>query len=80
MAADCSCDSRLLVAVFSAVILPSCAIDPVLSSTSATRSRVVPQVVVEEPLMVTVSMPSTDMKLVGTSAEPSSLIWEIEDV
>ncbi len=44
--------SKLLVADFSAVILPLSAIDPVLSSTSATRSREVPHLAVEEPLTV----------------------------
>jgi len=36
----------LLVAVLSAVILPSAAIEPVLSSASATRSRELPHLAV----------------------------------
>ena len=46
MAALCNCASRLCEAVCSAVILLSWDIEPVLSSTSATRSRVLPQVAV----------------------------------
>ncbi len=71
-AAFCSCVSRLLVALLSAVILPLSAIDPVLSSTSATRSRVLPHLVVDEPSTVMFCIavaPSARKKVVGTSAE-----------
>jgi len=39
---------RFLAAVLSAVILPASAIEPVLSSTSETRSRDMPQAAVDE--------------------------------
>ena len=71
--------SRLWVALFSAVILPSSAIEPVLSSTSATRSRVVPHLVVDEPVTVMFcveDVPNTRKKVVGTLTEPLTTTCE----
>ena len=70
MAAVCNWVSRLLVADCSAVILPASAIDPVLSSTSATRSRLEPHLAVDEPLTVMTPYPMAASMLVGTSVAP----------
>jgi hypothetical protein len=55
-----------LAATLSASILPLSAIEPVLSSASATRSRDMPHATVEEVPTFTVLMPSTPRKLVFT--------------
>ena len=57
--------SRLLVADISAVIFPLSAIDPVLSSTSATRSRLEPHLAVDELLTVIMLYPMTPRKTGG---------------
>lgn len=68
VAADWSCDSRLPVAVLSAVILLLSAMDPVLSSTSATRRRAVPHFAVDCALSVIELSPKMLMTSVGTDA------------
>jgi hypothetical protein len=51
LAEFCSMVSRLFVAVLSAAIFPALAIDPVVSSASATRRRDMPHLtVVDEPI------------------------------
>ena len=67
---------RFCDAVFSAVILLELAIEPVLSSTSATRSRVLPQVDVDEAVILIGSMPRTLRKFVLTVALPVSTSCE----
>jgi hypothetical protein len=66
--AFCNWVSRLVVAACRAVILPLSAIEPVLSSTSATRNRLDPHLVVDEPVTVMVLYPMMPRRLVGTSA------------
>ena len=65
---------RALAAGFIAAILPSSAIEPVTSSTIATRMRTLPQVVVEELLKFMVGKPATRMKSVTILPEPSILM------
>ena len=76
--ADCNCVSRLLVALISAVILPSSAIEPVVSSTSATRKRELPHFAVAEPFTVMFwnCEPIMPMNVVGTDAEPVTTTLE----
>ena len=76
VAALCNWVSRFCDAFLSAVILLSCAIEPVLSSTSATRSRVLPQVEVDVALMAIWSKPRMCRKAVGIVALPSSTSLE----
>jgi len=65
VAAVLSCVSRAVVAVFSAVSLLALLIEPVLSSTSATRRRVLPHLIVAvEPMSIFVK-PIIRVKVVG---------------
>ncbi len=61
-----------------AVILPFWAIDPVLSSTIATRIRVLPQAEVELVLKLMFGKPASCMKSVVTLPDP--LTWMVEPV
>ena len=67
---------RFCDAVFNAVILLELAIEPVLSSTSATRRRVLPQVEVVVAVILIVSKPNMLIKLVWTVAVPVSTSFE----
>ena len=69
-----SWSTRALAADCIAGILPSSAIEPVTSSTSATRMRTLPQVAVEEVLKFMFGKPATRMKSVTMEPEPSSLM------
>ena len=60
----------------SAAILPLSAIDPVLSSASATRIFTLPHAVVEVLLKGMVGKPATFMKSVLIYADP--LTWTVE--
>lgn len=71
-ATDTSCACRLMVASVNAVISPPREIEPVLWSTSATRSRAVPQAVMDETLTVIWSMPTVDMKSQDRRANSAS--------
>src|SRR5262249_56291513 len=68
--------SRLLVAVLSAVILPASAIEPVLSSTSATRRRELPHLTVDETLKLSMEKPATFKTVVGTEPVAFTTTWE----
>jgi hypothetical protein len=68
-----SCVSRLWVAVCRAVNLPELAIDPVLSSTSATRSRWCPQTATDVAAIGILWMPTTPMKSAATVADPPTV-------
>ena len=63
MAEALSWVSRFFVAVFSAPIFPSSFIEPVLSSTSATRRRVLPHAEMETPLIGMSVMPNPGMPM-----------------
>ena len=65
-------------AFFKAGILLFCAIEPVLSSTSATRILTLPQVVVDEGLKPSVGKPIMFMKSVVI--EPDPVIWIVAAV
>src|SRR5690349_8875478 len=62
--------TRSLAAVFSAPILPELAIDPVLSRTSATRSRLAPQLAVELASKFMFGRPASFMKSVVIDPVP----------
>jgi len=64
LASGLSWSTRLFAAVCIAAILPSSAIDPVLSSTKATRMRTRPQALVELAPTSSVGKPATFMKVV----------------
>ena len=67
---------RLLAAVCIAGILPSSAIEPVLSSAMATRMRTLPQAAVELELKVMFGKPATFMKSVVTAPDPLTTMVE----
>ena len=60
----------------SAPILPSLAIDPVVSSTSATRNRDAPHFAVDVAVRFIVLKPSMRMNSVSISADAEIAIWE----
>ena len=74
VASALSWSTSALAAGFIASILPSSAIEPVTSSTSATRMRTLPQVVVDEVLKFMFGKPATLMKSVMILPVPSSLM------
>ena len=67
---------QALAAVCIAGILPSSAIDPVLSSTMATRIRTLPQAAVELVLKLIFGKPATFMKSVVTLPVPLTRMVE----
>src|ERR1700730_12742977 len=69
-AACCSWVRRFFVADFSAVILPYCDIEPLLSSTSATRSFELFQYTLPVVVSGICENPTRLMKLVLTEADP----------
>jgi hypothetical protein len=64
-----------LVAVFSASILPSLAIEPVVSSTSATHILVLPHLTWDSAATFMVETPINPMKLALTSLEALTTTW-----
>ena len=74
MASALNWSTSAFAAGFIASILPSSAIEPVTSSTSATRMRTLPQVVVEDVVKFMSGKPTTFMKSVTILPVPSSLM------